>query len=66
MIHVFLILFEALLFFRVTAAVKFNDVNSSQNRKPRKLKLLLMQINLTVRAHKENWLVFIYSLTLEL
>ena len=23
-------------------------------------------INLTVRAHKENWLVFIYSLTLQI
>ena len=27
--------------------------------------LLLRQINLTVRADKENWLVFIHSLTLE-
>ena len=42
----FLILFKALLLFRVTA--------------------MLRQINLTVRAHKENWLVFIYSLTLQI
>ena len=91
MIHVFLILFEALLFFKVTAAVKFDDVcNSSQNRKPGmhcqtntlqicRASPLLSPIRMmhwcgglpgltlkTVRAHKENWLVFIYSLTLEL
>ena len=44
MIHVFLILFEALFLFGVTAA----EANKH-----------------TVRAHKENWLVFISFLTLE-